>query len=138
MGQAGRGARFLMESLHHLAVMREIGAQDLERHLAIHSDLKGAIDGSHSAFTESRDDRKALDPTTNQRIDLGVWQLAFIDQDGSVVRTEQLALCLAGTLAYRADERLWPQLIQRGTCSQTLSHHPATSYRLREAAFNVP
>ncbi|MBL8632597.1 MAG: hypothetical protein JNM40_05185 [Myxococcales bacterium] len=72
MGQSCGCARFLMESLHHLAVMCEVRAQDLERHLAIHSDLKGAIDGSHSAFAQTRNDGEALNPTANQGIDLGV------------------------------------------------------------------
>jgi hypothetical protein len=39
-----------MKSLHHLAIVRQIGSQDLERDLAIHADLDCTIDRAHTAF----------------------------------------------------------------------------------------
>ncbi len=106
MRQPGGGAGFLMESLHHSAVVRQIGPQDLERDLAIHPDLDGTIDGAHSAFTEPRHDCKALDSAAQQWIVVGVRELGGIDQDGSVMRTELLTDGLARALTCRTYARL--------------------------------
>jgi hypothetical protein len=49
--QAGDEARFALEALP-TDLIQQVGVDDLDRHIAIHAGLAGAVYGSHTAFAK--------------------------------------------------------------------------------------
>ncbi len=54
--QARGGTRLVAEHLHHLRLLAEIEAEDLQRDLALDVDVLGLVDDAHAAFAEPAQD----------------------------------------------------------------------------------
>ena len=72
VGEAAGGLGLALEAARELVLAAELGQQDLDREIAAHHHVLGAVDGAHAADADAADDAVALaDDGADERIDHG-------------------------------------------------------------------